>query len=179
MSTTVGHTPVRIVLTGSECTGKSTLAKALADHYGVGFVPEYLREYFEQAGGTLTIEDAVPIAKGQLAGENVLEKCGTSPLICDTNALSSVVYSRYYYGACPAWIEEILEQRTYHHYLLCHIDVPWQADGQRDRPELREDMQTMFEKELQRRSLPYTPLSSSHEQRLAKAIAIIDRLLNA
>lgn len=169
--------PVRIVLTGSECTGKSSLARALAGHYNVGFAGEYLREYFEKAGGRLCIDDAVPIAEGQLQRETDLEQRGCNPLICDTDALSSAIYAKHYFGSCPARIEAILAARPKHHYLLCHIDVPWQADGQRDRPEQREYMQGLFAAELERRGFPHTVVRGPLKQRLATALGIVDQLL--
>lgn len=169
---------VRIVVTGSECTGKSTLAAALAEHFGVPFVPEYLREYFVRKNGILTIEDAIPIAKGQLTSEHRLEDEGINPLICDTNLVSSVVYSRHYYGRCPQWIEERLAEREYHHYFLCGLDVPWQPDGQRDRPAEREGMQQLFRDELLRRGVEFTELSGSVAERLALAVPVVERLIS-
>ncbi len=168
---------VRIVVTGSECTGKSTLARSLAEHYKVGFAPEYLRRYFGEKNGVLTIEDAVPIAKGQLDGELERERAGDNPIICDTNLLSSIVYNKHYYGNCPKWIEETILNREYHHYLLCGIDVPWRADGQRDRPEAREHMQSLFRSTLVLRNYPFTELFGNPEERKQQAVRIIDRLL--
>jgi nicotinamide riboside kinase len=38
---------VKVVLYGPESTGKSTLSKALAEHYKTAFVPEYARTYLQ------------------------------------------------------------------------------------------------------------------------------------
>lgn len=168
---------VRIVLTGSECTGKTTLASDLSAHYGVTPVPEYLREYFEFKNGVLTIEDAIPIAEGQIRNEISTEKAGNNPLICDTNALSSIIYSRHYYGHCPQWIEQQLKDHPYHLYLLCETDIPWQADGQRDRPAEREHMQSLFRNELLKRKLPFVEISGDRKQRLDMAVRAVDRIL--
>lgn len=169
--------PVRIVLTGSECTGKSTLAALLAEHYGVPYVEEYLREYFEAKNGVLTLDDAVPIAEGQLLAEDVAEAHKNQLVLMDTNILSSVVYNKHYYDLNPEWIEEAFAQRQYSLYLLCGIDVPWEADGQRDMPAQREYMQSLFRDELQRRNLPYVELSGSVDERFNKAIELINALL--
>jgi nicotinamide riboside kinase len=45
---------VRVVLTGSESTGKSTLAVELARHYGAELVPEFVRAFAEQKGAAIT-----------------------------------------------------------------------------------------------------------------------------
>ncbi|GKT28916.1 ATP-binding protein, partial [Aduncisulcus paluster] len=91
---------LRVVLTGSECTGKSSLAAKLAEHYKVEFVPEYLREYFAMKNGILTVDDVIPIAQGQLQYETDIANKGYNPLICDTDIISSIVYAKHYFGVC-------------------------------------------------------------------------------
>lgn len=168
---------MRIVLLGSECTGKTTLASKLAEYFQVDFVSEYLREYFEMKKGVLTIEDAIPIARGQLEKEQELENSGNVPLICDTDIIASIVYSKYYFGKCPEWIEKQAQKKKEIHYLLCDIDVPWVADGQRDRPGEREHMQNLFLTELRTRNLPFNIISGNVQSRLEKSITIINKLL--
>ena len=41
---------IRVVVTGSECTGKTTLATELAQHYDTVWVPEFLRQFVEEKG---------------------------------------------------------------------------------------------------------------------------------
>ena len=41
------NTCLKIVLFGPECTGKTTLAKLLANHYKSKWVPEFAREYLQ------------------------------------------------------------------------------------------------------------------------------------
>ncbi|OBQ55783.1 NadR-like protein [Halodesulfovibrio spirochaetisodalis] len=168
---------IRIVVTGSECTGKSTLAALLAEHYSVPYAQEFLREYFIANNGVLTLADAVPVAKGQLQAELDVEAQQPLFLLCDTNMLSSVVYNKYYYKENPEWIEAAFSERSYDLYLLCGIDVPWTDDGQRDRPQEREYMQSLFRKELDDRCLPYIEVQGAQAVRLSKAVAAIDSLL--
>src|SRR5688572_6159778 len=59
----------RVVLTGSESTGKTTLAARLAEHYGTLWVPEFGREYLDRKGAFLDASDIEPIARGQQAAE--------------------------------------------------------------------------------------------------------------
>lgn len=169
---------VRIVLTGSECTGKSTLASQLAKHYGVPCVSEYLREYFIANNGVLTFDDTLPIAEGQLRAEDAIEGQKPRFLLCDTNMLSSAVYNKYYYGSNPEWIETVLATRSYSLYLLCGIDIPWVDDGQRDRPEEREYMQNLFKQELEQRGAQYVFIEGTAEERFVLAVDAIDAVLN-
>ncbi len=170
---------LRVVLSGSECTGKSSLAAKLAEHYKVEFVPEYLREYFEMKSGQLTADDVIPIARGQLRFEAENAAKGYNPLICDTDIISSIVYAKHYFGQCPEWLNDVLKDLGPSLYLLCDIDIQWQADGQRDMPEQREYMQSLFIKELSNRNIPYHNISGSLPQRTAESIRLIDDALAA
>ena len=170
--------PIRVVVTGSECTGKTTLARALAGHYGVPWVPEYVRQFVLDAGRAPVFEDVAPIARGQMALEDSLAAGASGLLVQDTDLLSTVVYSRHYYGACPAWVEDALRGRLADLYLLAGIDVPWQPDGdQRDRGHRREEMQELFRQALRSRNARTVEVRGSRAERLALAARQIDRLL--
>lgn len=169
---------LRVVLTGSECTGKSTLAAELAKHYRVETVSEYLREYFEMKNGILSVDDVIPIARGQLRYEAKAAAKGYDPLICDTDIISSIAYAKHYFGECPEWLNDKFAQLGPSLYLLCDIDIQWQADGQRDMPEQRKYMQNLFIKELTERNIPYHKISGSITERKVKSIDCIDKALS-
>ncbi|MEE8523715.1 MAG: ATP-binding protein [Thermoanaerobaculia bacterium] len=165
----------RIVVTGSECTGKTTLARALAAHYGTVWVPEYARDFVVRKGASPETGDVDAIARGQIAREDELEAEAAGLLILDTDLLSTLVYSRHYYGARPSWIGETLDRRAGDLYLLVGIDVPWVADGdQRDRGDRREEMQELFRRGLTDRKLRFTEIHGEHEARVSQAVAAID-----
>ena len=54
----------KIAITGPESTGKTALAKQLAEHYKTVWVPEFSREFLEQTNGKYTEKDLVTIFKG-------------------------------------------------------------------------------------------------------------------
>jgi NadR type nicotinamide-nucleotide adenylyltransferase len=168
---------IRIATTGSECTGKTTLAKALAAHYDTIWVPEYARQFVDEKGGPPDSSDLEAIGRGQMALEHELSPAASGLVILDTDLLSTTVYSRHYYGDCPTWIEEALTSRPAELYLLCDIDVPWLPDGnQRDRALDRTQMQRLFREALLDRALPFLEIAGTLEARLADSVAGIDGL---
>ncbi len=167
---------VRVVLTGSECTGKSTLAEALARHYGVEAVPEFVRAFAEQKGGTILFSDHGPIARGQMALEDEYCTRAAGLLIQDTDLLSTVVYCRHYFGRSPAWIEEEAQTRRPDLYLVCEPDIPWIADGVRDRGHAREEMQVLFRDAVAGSGVANVTIRGSRDERLQAATAAIDGL---
>ena len=169
---------LRVVVTGSECTGKTTLAEALAEHYGTVFIPEFVRQYVREKGSAPEYWDVEAIARGQIELENRLAADASQLLIQDTDLLSTVVYSHHYYGRCPRWIEYAMRKRAAQIYLLAGIDVPWVEDGdQRDRGDRRDEMQQLFRQALIDRHLGFIEVLGTLENRLETAIPAIDRLI--
>ena len=167
---------IRVVLTGSESTGKSTMAAELARHYNTPLVPEFVRGFAEARGGVIEFSDHGPIARGQMALEDEYITKGGELLVQDTDLLSTVVYCRHYFGRCPPWIEEAAASRRPSLYLLCEIDAPWVPDGVRDRGDRRDEMQALFRDEVRASGVRVVTLDGDHAARLATAIAAIDAL---
>ena len=169
---------IRVIVTGSECTGKTTLAEALADHYSTVTVPEYARQFVIDKGVSPKYEDVETIARGQIELEQRMAAQASRLLILDTDLLSTVVYSHHYYGECPVWIEEELRKRAASLYLLADTDVPWVPDGdQRDRGNQRDELQGLFAQALSAAGQPTVRVSGSTPQRLDTATSRIDPLL--
>jgi NadR type nicotinamide-nucleotide adenylyltransferase len=167
----------RIVVTGSESTGKTTLAHDLAAHFNALWVREQSRVYAESVKRSLNPEDVSPIASAQIAAEDAAltdaQRRGDHWLFFDTDLISTVVYARHYYGACPAWIEAEAFARRGDLYLLAQIDVPWSADGIRDRPDERETLDQSFRDAMAEFKVNVRHVRGLGEHRLASALKAI------
>ena len=168
---------IRAVLTGGECTGKTTLAQRLAAEFSLPHSGEFSRDYAARLGRELTAADVEPIARGQIALEEALKPQAHRVLIQDTDLISTVVYARHYYGACPAWIEAAARARRADLYLLCHPDVAWVADPQRDRGDRREEMHALFTAALQEFSCRTAAIHGDWNAREAQAAAAVGEWL--
>ncbi|MGO4772064.1 DUF4301 family protein [Flavobacterium sp. W22_SRS_FK3] len=171
---------IKIALFGPESTGKTTLAKQLADHYKTEWVPEFARDYlqlkWEENKQICTEEDMMPIAYGQLALENEKLYTANEYLFCDTNLMVTKVFSDVYYGFCNPLLNESALAHEYDLFFLTDIDVPWEKDDIRDNPNKRETVFSVFKQTLIDNKKPFITISGDKESRLAKAIAIIDDL---
>ncbi|MGY5354103.1 AAA family ATPase [Wenyingzhuangia sp. IMCC45467] len=173
---------IKIVLFGPESTGKTTLSRQLAEYYKTVWVPEFSRNYLQEKWNkeqkVCEKKDIIPIAIGQINLENTQAKKANQVLICDTDLLETKVYSETYYnGFVDNDLEVAAINNQYHLYLLTYIDVPWEADDLRDRPEQREEMFLAFENALKKYKKPYLILKGDKKTRLKNAIQVIDRLL--
>jgi len=169
----------RVVVTGSESTGKTTLAEQLARHYRAELVAEFVREYAAVRHGVIEFSDHGPIARGQMTLEDAAVARGNSMVVQDTDLLSTVVYCEHYFGKSPAWIAEAARERAPDLYLLCEIDVPWIADGIRDRGHMREEMQRLFRAAVYNSGAPVAAITGSRTERFERATDAIDALLLA
>lgn len=171
------RSPLRIVLTGSESVGKTTLAAQLATHFGVLVVPEFVREYASNKGAPLDFSDHGPIARGQIALEDAAIAEATrrdDPLLFhDTDLLSTVVYCHHYFGRCPPFIEDLAIARMPSQYLLLDIDMPWVPDGVRDRSDHRDEVQSLFRTTLQRFNAPFTTIVGDWDERFRAARDVV------
>ncbi len=163
----------RIVVTGSECTGKTTLSQLLAQHLDALWVHEYARAYAESALRPLTSMDVAAIARGQIEIEDAA--LATSPVVVvqDTDLVSTVVYARHYYGACPEWIVTSARDRLASLYLLSDIDIPWVGDGVRDEPLNRHVLDSLFRATLAEFDATVAPVSGRGADRLRNALYVI------
>ena len=108
---------LKIILTGPESCGKTTLARQLATHFNALLVEEFVREFFEKKGTTQYEEaDLKEIAIGQIKAENEVEKAFLKTFsrkksakmpeffICDTDVLTIKIWSEEKYGRCDDFI---------------------------------------------------------------------------
>ncbi|WP_433765282.1 DUF4301 family protein [Flavobacterium ginsenosidimutans] len=173
-------TIIKIALFGPESTGKTTLAKQLADYYETEWVPEFARDYlqekWEENKHICVADDMMPIAYGQTALENERLKKAKKYLFCDTNLMVTKVFSEIYYGFCDPLLNEAALNHEYDLVFLTDIDVPWEKDDIRDTPNGRETVFSVFKQTLIDTKKPFITLSGDKETRLEKAITIVNNL---
>jgi NadR type nicotinamide-nucleotide adenylyltransferase len=180
---------VRIAVFGPESTGKTQLAEKLARHFGASLVPEYARERWEEQGGFLALEDMLPVAREQWRREDEAVRAAAAchPLddkrrlvICDTDALTTMLWSDLLYGTTPPELRRGAEKRCrdYALYLLLDTDVPFAPDPQRcfPDPDDREKCRRIWHGALERRHLPYVWIRGDWAERERAAIAAVEEV---
>ena len=171
---------IKIALFGPESTGKTTLAKQLAEYYKTEWVPEFARDYLQEKWDAsqqiCSVDDMLPIAYGQAKLENEQTLIANKYLFCDTNLMVTKVFSEVYYNYCDPLLNEAASQHQYDLFFLTDIDVPWEKDDLRDNAEGRESVFAVFKQSLIDHNKPFLTLSGDKNLRLKKAIAIIEDL---
>ncbi|MFA9218989.1 MAG: AAA family ATPase, partial [Sphingomonadaceae bacterium] len=159
--------------------GKTTLANAMATHFGALWVPEYLREFVDTHDRVPLAGDQYPIAVEQCAREDaaaaVAQAMGARYLFCDTTALMTAVYSRQYFGGIDPELAALVATRRYDITLLTAPDIPWVADGlQRACAEVSKIVHELLLDELRARAIGYHLIEGSPQERLSQAMHILE-----
>ncbi len=171
----------RVAIVGPESTGKTTLALKLAEHFQTAFVPEFARDYLDEKYGEsalerITLDDIEAIARGQITTEDAMARKCNRILVCDTELITTTLWSEHFFGVCPHWIEGAASEREYDLYLLTDPSAPWVADSQRTGDYLRKDFFDKIRRALAGRR--YEIISGSYEERFEKAIRAVGTLFD-
>jgi len=168
---------VKIVITGPESSGKTTLVEALSIRLEIESIPEFARSYLENLNNKYKYEDLLIIAKEQQkAIDNKVQKGNL--LIVDTDLLTIKIWSEYKFGKCDEWIIQTLNLKKPDLYLLCKPDIPWEADPLRENQNDREELYQIYQEEIRKLEAPSVEISGSKEHRLSIAIQAIEELIN-
>lgn len=173
------HFVRKVCLLGPDSTGKTTLARDLAELYRTVAVPEFARTYLDALQRDCEPADIRVLAHGQAAAEDALARQANRLLLCDTSLLSAQLWSERLFGASPRWVRDQAARRRYDLFLVTGTDVPWVGDASRDRPEERAAFHKRCIEELTARNWPYVSLTGDWETRYQAACAAIDALLAA
>lgn len=172
----IGTTKI-VCLYGSESTGKSFMAKKLAEKYHTEFVPEVARELL--TSNEFTEDDIIKIGYAQIDRINLKLKTANKILFCDTDTITTQLYSQHYLKVVPPVLHELEKQIQYDHYFLFDVDVPWVADGLRDLGAKRKEMFEFFKAALDQRNISYTLVQGDWTTRERTITDFIDSLLNS
>ncbi|MBL7859068.1 MAG: AAA family ATPase [Cyclobacteriaceae bacterium] len=157
------HFVKRVCFYGPESTGKSTMAKHMAALFNTEYAPEVARELL--TSNDFTVEDIIRI--GHAHTQRVLDKTkkANKILFCDTDLITTQIYSRHYLGVVPPVLYELEKTISYDLYFLFDVDVPWVSDGLRDLGGNRNEMLEVFTSELKKRNHPYVLVHGTWEER--------------
>jgi NadR type nicotinamide-nucleotide adenylyltransferase len=167
----------KVSIIGADCTGKTALAKSLADHYGTIWVPEFAREFLLANGGKCNVSDMITISRSQVMAEALALPKANRILFSDGSPLASCVWSMRYFGEITPDLIELAHSHTYDLYLLADTDLPWEGDGLRNSQHLRSWLHQEFVSRLRCSGCRFSVVHGTGEHRLESAIEAVDALL--
>jgi len=123
----------KVVFVGTESTGKSTLARAMAEEFDTLWVHEYGRELWEKQGLTGSFADMLKIATNQYRREQAATLHSRDYLFCDTNSWTTLQWNLMYDKTYDARLWELVEKtKDEYIWIFCDNDFAWVDDGTRE-----------------------------------------------
>lgn len=170
---------MRIIITGAESSGKSTLARQLGERHNLPYALEFARIYLEKNGPKYDLDLLKEMARLHLIYQREQVQPSAPLGIFDTDLINYKIWSEEVFGHCPEEIIRGIQLETSHLYLLCAPDLPWEPDPLRENPT---DRDRLFERhlcEIQNLGRPYKIIRGCGVERLANAEAALKKLLHA
>jgi len=170
--------PKRIVITGPESSGKSTLASAIGEKFNLQVVEEYAVEYLSEKGSDYSFEDILEIARGQRERELQAINLSKGPVVCDTSMLVLHIWSEVRFKNTHPLVLKWLDELRDDLFLLCKPDIPWEPGPYRENPHDRYDLYSLYLDWLRSRKYWFSIIEGDRHVRLEKALNIIEPLLS-
>jgi len=173
----------RVLITGTESCGKTTLVKYLAKIFHTSWSEEFGRHYPDKfLGGNdklLSSEDFFRISfEQQLIDEQTLKNANKIAFF-DTDAVVTQYYCKMYTGEYNPDIEKFVDPDKYDVVLMLSPNVSWVGDGMRWKSYARKSLHTELNEMYRDRSFKKIIMinSDNYHKRLLQSIAFAERLL--
>lgn len=168
---------VKIVITGAESTGKSTLTESLANHFQTIWVPEFSRSYIEKLNRDYTYADIEIIARHQIAEQKNIHP-NVKIVFFDTWLIITKVWFEFVFGESPAWLHKFILQSKIDLFLICDIDIPWIFDPVRENGgKNRRVLHNIYIEQIKSYGFNYRLVSGIEEERFRNAVKVVTDFL--
>jgi HTH-type transcriptional repressor of NAD biosynthesis genes len=173
-----GHFVKRVLVTGPESCGKSTMTENLAKHFKTDGIQEWARDWLIDMDFDMDDLNAIAIVQYKL--QQRANATANKVWISDTSAIETHVYAKHYLGESSPIIEKYLalQKDNYDLVLLLTPDIPWVNDGLRNLNKVREEMYEKFKGQLEELGIEYHVISGrDFKKRTSRAIDLVNSLI--
>ena len=162
----------KVLFLGAPSTGKTTLARTMAERLGTNWMPEYGHTYWLEhaVDRRLSPQQLVHIAQEHMQREDRLLDTSDRFLFVDTSALTTFHFALDYHGFALPALQEMarISEDRYDHVFLCDDDIPYADTWDRSGAGHRSGFQEMIREDLKTRSISHVLLQGDLETRVER-----------
>jgi HTH-type transcriptional regulator, transcriptional repressor of NAD biosynthesis genes len=164
----------KIVLLGSESTGKSTLAEKLAVYFNTTYVPEMAREIVEKTNDcTFEMLEEIALLHAKKIAHSI--SIANKLLFIDTDITITKSYSHFLFNQdliVDGWVEEASKADL---YLFLETDCSYIQDGTRLIEKERNRLSLFHKQQLSRDNIDYISIGGNWDNRFETAVDLIKK----
>ena len=165
---------LKILLTGPESTGKSTICAALVERIpGSQLVPEIVRMHLNQP--TDDLNKVLFIAAEQMKLRNEALLTASKLLVCDTDLIVFSIWLQQKFDISIDWIEAEIDNLPFDLIFLFKPDIPWVDDPLREDPLSRDKLFQLYQQKLNVLGIDYILVEGSKKKRERIVISAIEK----
>jgi nicotinamide riboside kinase len=156
---------MKILVTGPECSGKTTISNWISRQYDIGLCIEMARPYLQSRKGKYDYDSLHEMALLQQFEQNRICNAFVD-WVCDTDLMTIIIWSKEVFGKSnDIWHQMWLDTSDYDVILLCKPDIPWEYDVLRENPNDRDRLYDVYAKFLNDNNKVFIVLEGQLNQR--------------
>lgn len=167
---------IKIVILGTECTGKTTLTEKLAKHFNCSFVLEAGRDIIPNSN-SFTFDDLQHVATEHAKRIDKTTLASNPLVIIDTDIHTTKSYSRFTFKKDLEISGNIYNSNKANLYLYLNNDVEYLQDGTRLSEEERNLLDLSHRQILTDHNIDIIEIKGDWDDRFEKAVEQINKLI--
>lgn len=170
------HLALKVVILGTESTGKTTLTENLATYFNCSKVLEAGRDLIPDSN-VFSIDDLYLVAREHAKHIDEAATDNSALVIIDTDIHITRSYCKYAFEKELEVSEDIYRSNKAQLYLYLNNDVEYYQDGTRLSKEERDQLDAFHRQVIREANLPVVEITGSWDERFQQAVDHIRSLL--